>query len=80
MLEEYKLTISRKTFMNDIDLDSYLPFVDYTETIAAESWCRTYAPTAKVYRNMQVDSTYTYMTYFIIFETKEDMVFYQFSN
>ena len=80
MTEEYKLTIGWKRVMSDVDLDSYLPFIDYTETVKAESWCRQYAPTAKVCRTIKADSIYTYMTWFIIFKTREELVFYQLSN
>jgi hypothetical protein len=80
MTNEYKLTINEKRVITDIDLDSYLPFIDYTETVKAESWCRQHAPTAKVWRSIHADSVYTYIKWFIEFETMEDLVLYQLSN
>ena len=80
MTDEYKVTISWKKIISDVDLDSYLPFIDYTETVKAEAWCNQHAPSAKVCRTIETDSIYTYMTWFIVFDNKEDMVLYQLSN
>jgi hypothetical protein len=80
MSEEYKLTISEKSIKNDIDIDSYLPFFDHVHTHKVAAWCKKNIPTAKVYRSLNYDSKHTHIFYYILFDTLEDMVYYQLST
>jgi hypothetical protein len=80
MTEEYKLPISSHHVAGDIDFESYLPFVDHVHTHTVAAWCKKNIPTAKVYRSLNYDSKHTHIFYYILFDTLEDMVYYQLSN
>lgn len=80
MTQEYKYCLGSKKIANDIDIDSYLPLLDYSKTASIEEWCSMNIPTAKIYRDINSDNLYLYVTWYILFENQEDLVLYQLSK
>lgn len=72
MSNEFKYTLCIKKTINDFDLDSYLPFLDYEVCNEPEQWCKLHAPTAEIHRGIISEDTYLYITWYIVFTNKED--------
>lgn len=80
MSDNLKFVLASKRFLNDSNLDEYLMFLDYEVCNDAETWCKNNAPTAIICRQISTKDLYLYITWYIEFTNKNELVFYQLSK
>lgn len=80
MNNDMKVLLASKRIINDCDLEDYLMLLDHNICNDAERWCNKNTPTAKIYRETATKDLYFYVTWYIEFENKNDMVLYQLSK
>lgn len=76
MNEGYKHLIVNKKLINDLDIDSYLTSLDFEICNSVEQWYTKCAPTAKIIREIEPFEMYLNISWYIEFETKEDLTLY----